>query len=260
MDLGLVGKRALVGGGSKGLGLAAALALAREGCLVAIVSRSKENLEHAKAQFPDPSSVLTIAADLSTREGIDCISASIREWGNPDILVNNTGGPPAGRFFELSEEQWARAHESLLLYVKRMCDLFVPHMREQKWGRIITIASYTAREPVDNLTLSNVYRAGILAYAKTLARELAPYGITVNTVLPGAYLTERYQALLQHRAKTTGRAIDDVQREVLAQLPQGRFQQPEELGAVVAFLASVKASAITGAAIPVEGGLLRGIW
>ena len=260
MDLGLNGKKALIGGASKGLGLAAALELAKEGCRVAIVSRSAENLARAQRQFPNPDNVLTIVADLSTLEGIETCVLATAPWGGVDILVNNTGGPPAGRSFDNDDAAWGAAHESLLLSVKRMCERYVPQMRERRWGRVITLASFTVREPAEHLVLSNVYRSGVLAYMKGLARETAAYGITVNTVLPGAYLTERYQQLLEHRARTTGKSIEDVTGETLARLPQSRFQQPHELGAVVAFLASDRATAITGAAIPVEGGLLQGVW
>lgn len=260
MDLGLKGKKALIGGASKGLGLAAALELAKEGCRVAIVSRSAENLERARWQFPDPDAVLTVAADLSTQDGIEQCVRATEPWGGVDILVNNTGGPPAGRSFDQNDAAWEAAHASLLLSIKRLCERFVPRMRERRWGRVITIASFTVREPAEQLVLSNVYRSGVLAFMKGLARETAACGITVNTVLPGAYLTERYQQLLEHRARTTGKNLEEVTRETLSRLPQARFQQPQELAAVVAFLASERASAITGAAIPVEGGLLQGVW
>lgn len=260
MNFGLEGKRALVGGASRGLGLAAALALADEGCEVALVSRSEEHLAVAARHFPDGEKVKLIAADLSTQSGIEQCAAALRDWGDPDILINNTGGPPAGASLQFNDDVWRQAHEALLLYVKRICDRFVPPMRKRHWGRVVTIASFTAREPAEQLVLSNVYRAGVLAYMKGLAREVAADGVTVNTVLPGAYLTERYVQLLDHRAQAMGKTRQEVEKEVLAQLPQRRFQRPEELGAVIAFLASHQASAITGAAIPVDGGLLRGIW
>ncbi len=260
MDLGLDSKRALIGGASKGLGLAAAQALAAEGCRVAIVSRSPENLERARTQFSNPAAVTPIAADLSTAEGIEQCARAVEAWGMPDILVNNIGGPPAGRSFEHDDATWLAAHSALLLSVKRLCERFVPPMRDRGWGRVITIASFTVREPAEQLVLSNVYRSGVLAYMKGLAREVAPCGITINTVLPGAYLTERYRQLLDHRARTSGKSAEAVTQETIARLPQHRFQKPEELAAVIAFLASERASAITGAAIPVEGGMLQGVW
>lgn len=260
MDLGIKGRKALVGGASKGLGLAAARALAAEGCAVALVSRSRANLEAAQRGFPAGSDVTIIEADLATPEGVEACIRAADAWGGVDILVNNTGGPAAGRSFELAEDAWRRAHESLLIYVKKMCDRFVPPMRERKWGRVITITSLTVREPVENLVLSNVYRAGLTAYLKGLAREIAADGVTVNSVLPGAYLTERYDQLLENAAKRTGATKEKAAADVVARMPQGRFQQPEELGSIVAFLASERATAITGAAIPCEGGVLRSLF
>ena len=259
MDLGIRGKKALVGGASKGLGLAAAQALADEGCEVAIISRSWENLDQAMRTFKPGQTVTSIAADLSTEEGLLACMEQADAWGSVDILVNNTGGPPAGKSMDLGDDIWRKANESILIFVKKMCDHFVPPMRNRKWGRVITITSLTVREPVENLVLSNVYRAGVTAYLKGLAREVAGDGITVNSIMPGAYLTERYEQLIANTMSATGKKRDDVANDILARLPQGRFQHPAELGAITAFLASEKASAITGAAIPAEGGMLRGM-
>jgi 3-oxoacyl-[acyl-carrier protein] reductase len=259
MDLGITNRKALVGGASAGLGLAAAVALAKEGCEVAIVSRSAERLQKAVASFPPGSRVLPVEADLSTSEGITACLAAADAWGPVDILVNNTGGPPAGRTFDHDDKTWQQAYESMLLYVRRLCGHFVPGMRARRWGRIITITSLTVKEPAATLVLSNVFRAGVTAYLKVLAREVASDGITVNTVLPGAYLTARYEQLIENSVRQTGRNREQLTQEILARLPQGRFQKPEELGALVAFLASEPAAAITGAAIPAEGGMLQGL-
>ncbi len=259
MEFGLRGKKALVGGASKGLGLACARALAEEGCEVALISRSEANLQKAASSFPSAQKVITMAADLSREAGIRKCFEKADAWGSVDILVNNTGGPPAGRSFELDEKAWSQAYESLLLYVKKMCDHFVPGMIARHWGRIITLTSFTVKEPVDNLVLSNIFRTGVTAYQKILARELAASGITVNTVLPGAYRTERYEQLIENMVKRTGKNREQVEKEIIARLPQRRFQEPEELAALVAFLASERASAITGAAIPAEGGMLAGL-
>ena len=259
MDFGLKGKKALVGGASKGLGLAAAKALASEGCSVAIVSRSEQNLLEAARTFTPGAELITMVADLSTADGVRACIARADEWGPVDILVNNTGGPPAGRSFELDETAWMKAYESLLLYTKRMCDHFVPGMRERKWGRVITITSYAVKEPIEHLVLSNVFRTGVTAYLKVLAKEVAADGVTVNTVLPGAYRTARYEQLLEGTAKRSGKDKETVAAELIARLPQRRFQQPEELGALVAFLASEQASGITGAAVPADGGMLQSL-
>jgi 3-oxoacyl-[acyl-carrier protein] reductase len=259
MNFGLKNKKALVGGASKGLGLAAAKALASEGCEVAIVSRSQENLKAALQSFSPGQKVIAIEADLSTAAGVKSCIARADEWGPVDILVNNTGGPPAGRSFELDEAAWMKAYESLLLYTKRMCDHFVPGMRERKWGRVITITSYAVKEPIEHLVLSNVFRTGVTAYLKGVAKEVAADGVTVNTVLPGAYRTARYEQLLENTAKRTGKDKETVAEELIARLPQRRFQKPEELGALVAFLASDQASGITGAAVPADGGMLQSL-
>jgi 3-oxoacyl-[acyl-carrier protein] reductase len=259
VNFGLKGKKALVGGASKGLGLAAAKALASEGCEVAIVSRSQENLKAALQSFAPGQKIIAIEADLATAAGVRACVAKADEWGPVDILVNNTGGPPAGRSFELDEADWMKAYESLLLYTKRMCDHFVPGMRERKWGRVITVTSYAVKEPLEHLVLSNVFRTGVTAYLKVLAKEIAADGVTVNTVLPGAYRTARYEQLLENTAKRSGKDKETVAGELIARLPQRRFQQPEELGALVAFLASEQASGITGAAVPADGGMLQSL-
>lgn len=259
MDFGLQNRKALVGGASKGLGLAAARALAAEGCAVALVSRSQENLLAAARTFAPGQTVATIAADLSTSAGVRSCVEKADEWGPVDVLVINTGGPTAGRSFELDEAAWTRAYESLLLYTKRMCEHFVPGMRERKWGRVVTITSYSVKEPIEHLVLSNVFRTGVTAYLKVLAKEVAADGVTVNSVLPGAYRTARYEQLLENMAKRSGKDKEAVASELIAQLPQRRFQNPSELGALVAFLASEQASGITGAAIPADGGMLHSL-
>ncbi|MFH0954298.1 MAG: SDR family oxidoreductase [Verrucomicrobiota bacterium] len=258
MNFGLEGRKALIGGASRGLGLATAQALAAEGCEVAIVSRSEDRLREAAKTFEN-GQVLTIAADLSTEQGVSKCLAEADAWGPVDVLVNNTGGPPAGRTFDADDQAWQKAYQSLLVYVRKMCEHFVPGMRQRKWGRVITITSFTVKEPVDHLVLSNVFRSGVTAYLKVLAREAAPDGVTVNTVLPGAYRTARYEELMDGMSRTSGKDRETIAQEIAAKLPQRRFQRPEELGAVVAFLASRQASAITGAAIPVEGGMLQGL-
>jgi len=259
MNCGLGAKHALVGGASKGLGLAAAQALAAEGCAVTMVSRSAANLKAARNLLPQSSDVHCVAADLTTRAGLDACAREVAHGGPVDILVNNTGGPPPGGSFAHTDDEWVQAGEALLLYVKRACELFVPGMRERGWGRVITITSRTVKEPAPHLVLSNVYRSGVTAYLKILAKEVAADGVTVNTVLPGAFRTERYEQLLRSAAERTGRTTEEIAREVEEENPQKRFQRPEELGALIAFLASEPASGINGIAIPVDGGGLMGL-
>lgn len=249
----------MIGGGSKGLGLACAQALLAEGCSVGIVSRSTENLRRAEETLRGGSRVVTIRADLSTVSGVNACVAGARDLGEVDILVNNTGGPTPGGLFEHDEAGWAASHEALFAYVRRMVEAFVPSMRTRKWGRVITITSVVVREPAANLALSVVYRSAATAYLKMLSREVAADGVTVNSVMPGSFLTERMEALLDKRAAAEHKTRDEVLQARMAALPQKRFQKPKELGALVAFLASTSAGAITGANIPVDGGMLAGI-
>lgn len=260
MNFGLEGKRALVGGASKGLGLACAQALAAEGCAVALVSRSRANLDAALHSFEPTAELLPIEADLSMQSGVDACLRAAREWGTIDVLVNNTGGPPPGTSMEHDEAVWLAACESLLLYIKRMCEALVPPMRSRGWGRVITITSRTVKEPAGNLVLSNVFRTAVTAYLKGLSTEVAVDGVTVNTVLPGAFRTERYEQLLDAAVQRTGKEKEGIAAEIIAELPMRRFQRPEELGVLVAFLASDQASGITGTAIPVDGGAIKGLF
>ena len=260
MDFGLNGKRALVGGASKGLGLACAQALAAEGCAVALVSRSRANLDAAVKTFPADATLLPIEADLSTEAGVASCLHAAQAWGPIDILVNNTGGPPPGSTMEHDDKCWHKAYESLLLYVRHMCETLVPPMRERRWGRVVTITSKTVKEPAPNLVLSNVFRSAVTAYLKGLSMEVAADGVTVNTVLPGAFRTERYEELLDAAVARTGRDKEEIAAEIVAELPMHRFQRTEELGALVAFLASNQASGINGTAIPVDGGSIKGLF
>lgn len=227
---------------------------------MALVSRSRSNLDAALRTFGPATELLPIVADLSTQTGVEACLSAAREWGGIDVLVNNTGGPPPGASMEHDEATWLAACESLLLYVKRMCEALVPAMRSRGWGRVITITSRTVKEPAGNLVLSNVFRTAATAYLKGLSTEVAVDGVTVNTVLPGAFRTERYEQLLDAAVARTGKEKEAIATEIIAELPMRRFQRPEELGALVAFLASDKASGITGTAIPVDGGAIKGLF
>jgi 3-oxoacyl-[acyl-carrier protein] reductase len=226
---------------------------------VALVARSRGNLEKAGATFAPDAPLLLVEADLGTAEGIRRCQGTVQDWGPVDILVNNTGGPPPGGTCAHDEATWRSAYEGLLLYVKRMCEFAVPGMRQRGWGRVITITSRTVKEPAGMLVLSNVFRTAVTAYLKVLADEVAADGVTVNTVLPGAFRTDRYEQLIETTARNRGIAKEEVVAQMLQGLPQRRFQRVEELGALVAFLASEAASGITGAALPVDGGALRGL-
>lgn len=257
MDFGLQDKTALVGGASKGLGLATARALAAEGAHVILVSRSADHLAEAASTFPDPGRVRTHPADLADPRAVKDLVEAVD--GTVDILVCNTGGPPPGGSFDHDDETWQKAHNLLLFSVKRLVEAYLPGMRERRWGRILAITSRTVKEPSGMLALSNIYRSAVTSYLKGVSRDVAADGVTVNTLLPGAFHTERFQQLINTLAERRGAAPERIEEELLAALPQKRFGRPEEFAAAAVFLASAQASAVTGAAIPVDGGALHGL-
>ena len=263
MDFGLKDKVAIVGGSSKGLGKACALALAREGVKLAIIARNEDDImltaKEIKIRFG--TQVLPVAGDLTKYEDIKrLVSETIRTFRKIDILVNNTGGPPPGGFFDHDDLAWEEAFQRLLMYVIRMCREGIPQMKKQNWGRIINNTSFTVKEPQDRLVLSNVFRLGVVSLAKTLSRELAPYNIMVNNVCPGTFETERMTQIFEERARNSEKTLDQVKAEQIAAIPMGRMQKPEELANLVVFLASEKASGITGTTIQVDGGMVRGLF
>jgi len=263
MDLGLSGRVAIVGGASRGLGRACAERFAREGADLAIIARGEEAIEKAANEIAAIATgrVLPIAADQSRSEEIDrVVDRTIERFGRIDVLVHNTGGPPPGTFADHGDDAWRAAFDGILLSVVRFCRAVVPVMREQRWGRIINDTSFTVKEPAERLILSNVFRVGVVALSKTLSREVAGDGITVNCVCPGAFDTGRLRAILLEQSKASGQTLEEVQREWERRIPIGRLQRPEELADLVAFLASERAAAITGACLPVDGGLTRGLF
>lgn len=263
MDLGLKGKIALVTAASKGLGYACAAALATEGTLVTINSRSKETVELAaqKIERETGGRVLAVVADVAREEEIEAlVAATVQKFGPIDILVNNAGGPPAGRFEALSDAQWQSAFEVNLLSAVRLIRFVLPYMRQRGGGRIINIVSTSVKEPIAGLLLSNAVRPGVVGLAKTLSVELAPANITVNNVCPGRFLTDRIRQGHMVREKITqGMSEPEALNSLAKDIPMGRIGNPEELGALVAFLASAQAGYITGTTLQIDGGLTRSL-
>ena len=255
MELGLKGKRAFVGGASSGLGAAAAMELAAEGAEVVICSRSKDNLaeiaETIKTATGNEPSV--IVADLTSTSDLERLCDEIKKR-QIDILVCNGGGPPAGQFIDLKPETWDEASELLLRPAVNLTRAIIDGMIERKFGRLIYVTSIAVLQPVDNLILSNTYRAGVTAFCKTVSNNYARHGITANCVCPGYTATERLTDLAEHMAEAEGATVDDIMERFAVSTAAGRVGKPEELAALIAFLAGDKAAYITGCSIPVDGG------
>ena len=253
MDLGLDGTAAIVGGASSGMGLAVAQALSAEGCRVTMLARTPDHLERAAARVPD---ALTVAGDVRDQTAIEsAVERTVAERGRLDIIVNNAGGPPPGTFESTPEEAWVEAFELSLNSAVRLTRLALPHLKASGRGRVVNITSWSVREPIPNLTLSNAIRPGVVGWAKTLSHELGPDGITVNTIAPGKIDTPRAREIWEHTPDP-----DAARTRDLAAIPARRMGDPAEVGAAVAFLCSQQAAYITGVVLPVDGGALKGIW
>ena len=246
MDLGLRGRTAIVCGASSGIGLAIAEALSDEGANVAMFARRRELLQREA----DRLGALAIRGDLTNPADLArLVERTVQAFGGIDILVNNSGGPPPGPALEIQDEDLESAVELLLLSYVRLTRLCLPYLGRSGQGRILNISSVAVLEPTTHLALSNTVRPGVIGWAKTLANELGPSGITVNSIAPGRINTARMQELYP----------DGVSPEQLAAIPIGRFGEPRELAALACFLASARASYITGTLIAVDGGLSRGL-
>lgn len=257
----LQGRIALVTGASSGLGFAAARALAERGARLAINSRGGAKLEAAaKSLAEDGADVIGVEADLRDADRLRGLVAEVeKRLGRIDILIANGGGPIAKSATDLDDEDWERAIPLVLLFVPRLCRLVVPGMRQRGWGRIIAINSVASRQPLPRLALSNALRPAVLGYLKTLSQEVAADGVTVNAVLPGYTRTARQVELATQVAKQTGRTVEQILNEQTPDAPIRRLAEPEEIGEVIAFLASPTASYVTGQAITVDGGYAKNL-
>jgi 3-oxoacyl-[acyl-carrier protein] reductase len=260
MNLGLKNKVALITASSKGLGRGCAEVLAKEGAKIAICARDGRVLKETADEIANAtrSEVLAIPADMTSSADIErVVKETVHHFGTLHILVTNAGGPPAGYFAEFDDRQWQEAFNLTMMSAVRLIRAAIPHMQKEKWGRIINITSLSVKEPIDNLILSNSIRAGVHGMAKTLANQVAQYGITVNNVMPGYIHTDRIQQLAEHTAGQTGQSVEEYLADFGKPTPVGRIGQPKELGALVAFLASEQAAYINGVSIPVDGGRLK---
>ncbi len=262
MDLGLKGKVALVAAASKGLGKATAMALSKEGADVAIAARGEATLLAAADEIRRMTGgrVLAVKADVSVASDIEALVTGVEaEFGRVDVLVNNAGGPRPGVFTDMSDQDWMHAVQLNLMSAIRLTRLVLPGMRERRWGRIINIASVAVKQPMPRLILSNTVRSGVVAMAKTLAGQVAAQGITVNNVCPGYTLTDRVYNLAKANAQAENTSVKEIMSRWQVSIPARRLGKPEELAALVAFLASEQAAYITGATIQIDGGFVQGL-
>lgn len=251
MDLGLKNKTAFIAASSQGLGKSVALELGLEGANIIICGRNKENLEKAKQEIQNKlkRDVLALGGDLSiTEERERIIKTTLDSYNAVDILVTNSGGPPSGKFEKFSQQDWDKTYHQLLSSVVGLVNGFLPGMKQNGWGRIISITSMAVKQPVNNLVLSNAVRASVVGLIKTLSNELASYNITVNNVMPGYTETDRLKELIEK---------DPSFSSAKTEIPMGRFGKPEEFAAAVTFLASERASYITGVSLAVDGGWIK---
>jgi len=262
MDLGLKGKVALVAAASQGLGRAVAEELAAEGAALILCARGEETLNATceEIRTQKGADVLGVAGDLSVSADVErIVSKGLEPFGQVDILITNSGGPPTGKFETLSRENWEEATRGLLTSVLDLTRLVLPGMKERRWGRILNITSIAAKQPVDNLMLSNSIRSAVTGFAKTLSNEVAEYGVTVNNIMPGYTATERVEALAQTLAEREGVDAAVIRSRWESEIPIKRLGTPKEFAALAAFLVSTRASYITGSSFAVDGGWIRSV-
>jgi len=262
MNLNLKNKNAIVCASSQGLGKAAALDLAEEGVNLAICSRDQDKINKVKEEIHQKINneikVIALQVDLDSPDEIQAFYKQVEnDLGSVDILVNNNGGPPPSTFEQLSDDDWQKAFNSTMMSCLRLSKLVIPNMKKNAWGRIINISSVSVKTPVNGLFLSNSLRMGVLGWAKALSDELAPHGVTVNTVCPGYTRTERVEAILETQSNSSGLKKEEIEKSIAENIPMKRVGEAEDLAGLITFLASEKADYMTGLAIQVDGGSAR---
>ena len=262
MNLNLKNKNAIVCASSQGLGKAAALDLAEEGVNLAICSRNQDKINKVKEEIhqkiDQDVKVIALKVDLDSPDEIQGFYKQVEnDLGLVDILVNNNGGPPPSTFEQLSDDDWQKAFNSTMMSCLRLSKLVIPNMKKNAWGRIINISSVSVKTPVNGLFLSNSLRMGVLGWAKALSDELAPHGVTVNTVCPGYTRTERVEAILETQSNSSGLKKEEIEKSIAENIPMKRVGEAEDLAGLITFLASEKADYMTGLAIQVDGGSAR---
>jgi 3-oxoacyl-[acyl-carrier protein] reductase len=262
MDLGIAGRKALVMASSRGLGLGIAEALAAEGADVLITGRSENRLRAAAEAITARGAGRAdhVAVDLAEETSVDALAAAAEEkLGRVDILVNNTGGPPPGRMVDAEPDVLAFQFDAMVLRVVSLTGRLLPGMRERGWGRIVTVGSSGVLQPIPNLGLSNAIRSALVGWSKSLSNDVAADGVTVNMLLPGRIHTERVDELDAAAAERTGKSLDETRAASRATIPAGRYGTVEEFAAVAAFLASERASYVTGSLVRCDGGAIKGV-
>lgn len=263
MDLGIRSKVAVVAAASQGLGKAVATSLSREGARMAICSRDQRRVDAAASEISRETGgdVLAIRADVTNPDDIrKFVGKVIEAYGTIHVLVTNAGGPPPGEFVDITEEEWYSTFDLTFMSAVRLIRECLPHMQEAGWGRIITMTSLSVKQPLNNLILSNAIRLAVVGMARSLSKDLAPHKITVNVVGPGFIGTSRLGELFEARARKESKTASEVETSVVSAIPIGRLGSPEEVADLVAFLASERASYITGNFIQADGGLYRGLF
>ena len=263
MDLGLQNKRAFVAGSSRGLGYATALSLAKEGCQVALNGRDEEKVKAAaeKIAHETGTPAYGVAGDVSNASTADAlIKSAVESLGGLDILITNAGGPPAGSFEIFDEEAWQKAVDTSFMSHVRLIRAALPHLRNSEAPSVLTVTSFTVKQPLQNLVLSNSVRLATIGLTKSLAMELGRDRIRFNSILPGWTMTERVESLMKFRAENNKTSVDEEVAKINAEVPLGRMGQPEEFARVAVFLVSPAASYINGVMLNVDGGIVKGLF